>query len=404
MQDTSSPLVKEEKLASPSTWPLQKMLRVLISILVLQLAFGLVYSWGAVVPYVRQFDHWSPLLTSAVFSAGPLGYATGMIISGRLAEYAPPRRLCWAGVSLMVFGFSIAFLFPSSVTFIIFYAAIGLGLGGAIAMAGSLAAGMALFPTRVGTIGGALTGSYALAALVEAPLVGALAANSGWLYALRLVGSGVALLAVAVLLLMPAVPRSRSAQSTRPTLSFSQLLRRKAIWIAILLEATATPLGSYAFAVIAAYTHGLRLEPWMAAVAIIAVAAGNALGRIVGGTASDYFGIKSVFLVICGANLVAAILLYRTGGDLVVLLAAFLAGIGFGGPAGVLSRLASASAPDAPHAAFGLLFAGFAFGAFYGPLLGSAVGGTIGWLVLGAIGLMCGLLLLVRVPFTRHRG
>ncbi|HLZ62807.1 MAG TPA: MFS transporter [Ktedonosporobacter sp.] len=404
MQDTSSSLRREEASTATSGWPMLRTVRVLVSILMLQLAFGLVYSWGAVVPYVRQYDHWSPLLTSAVFSAGPLGYATGMIISGRLAEYAPPRRLCWTGAGLMVGGFAITFLFPSSFTFILFYAAIGLGLGGAIAMAGSLAAGITLFPTRVGTIGGALTGSYALAALIEAPLVGALAMTSGWLNALRVVGSGVALMAVVMVLLMPSVPRSRPVQAGRNSISFPQLMGRKAIWIAILLEATATPLGSYAFAAIAAYTHGLRLEPWMAAVAIIAVAAGNALGRIVGGTASDYFGIKSVFLVICGANLVAAILLYRTGGDLVVLLAAFLAGIGFGGPAGVLSRLASASAPDAPHAAFGLLFAGFAFGAFYGPLLGSAVGGTIGWLVLGAIGLMCGLLLLVRVPFTRHRG
>src|SRR5207249_5729035 len=78
--------------------------RVLFSILTLQFAFGFIYAWGSVVPEVHLQDHWVPLLTSAVFSAGPLGYGTGMMISGRLAERYPPRLLCWAGVGLMLIG------------------------------------------------------------------------------------------------------------------------------------------------------------------------------------------------------------------------------------------------------------------------------------------------------------
>jgi MFS transporter, OFA family, oxalate/formate antiporter len=386
---------------SPSLWSRWHTWRVLVPLLVLQLASGFVYSWGVVVPYVRQFDHWSALLTGAVFSAGPLGYATGMVIAGRLAEHAPPRRLCWTGGGLLVIGFSLAFLFPSSFTFILCYAVIGLGLGGAIAMAGSLAAGVSLFPTRVGTLGGALTGSYALAALIEVPLVGTLAPRLGWLNALRLVGSGVVLLAVACMLLMPPIARARQVHPGRKTVPFFQLMGRKAIWIGILLEATATPLGSYAFAALASYSQALHLERWMMTVAVVAVAAGNALGRIGGGTASDHIGSKSVFFVICGANLLAAILLSSAEGNLIILLAALLAGIGFGGPAGLLSRLASASAPDAPHAAFGLLFAGFAFGAFSGPLLGAAVGGMRAWLVLGGVGLIGCLVLIAHGVWER---
>lgn len=384
------------------SWSLRMALRVLISILTLQFAFGFIYIWGAVVPNVRLHDHWAPLLTSAVFSAGPLGYGTGMVISGRLAESYPPRRLCWIAVGLMGSGFTVAFLIPTGLTFILFYSAIALGLGGAVALAGALAAGTFVFPTRVGTIGGALTASYALAAVIEVPLVSNLAAVIGWLNSLRLVGCSVFLLAAGALLLMPAIPRPRYARAGLSTISFIQLIRRAPIYTGFLLEATASPLGSYAFVAVAAYARGLHLTLWIATLAVTAVAAGNAIGRIAGGVASDRFGVNRVFLVILGADLLAALLFQRAGNGAIILCAALTAGLSFGGPAGVLSRLASTSAPEAPNTAFGLLFAGFATGALYGPLLGAAVSGMAApWLVLGAVAGVGCLVLAVRSVLGR---
>jgi MFS family permease len=111
-----------------------------------------------------------------------------------------------------------------------------------------------------------------------------------------------------------------------------------------------------------------------------------------------------VFLVIFAADLLAAVLLQTPVNGVVVLLAALIAGIGFGGPAGILSRLAAVSAPDAPYAAFGLLFAGFAAGALYGPLLGAAIGGTsLPWLVLGGVAAVGCLVLPVRVAIERKK-
>lgn len=368
----------------------------------MQFAFGFIYAWGAVVPEVRLHDHWSPLLTSAVFSAGPLGYGIGMVLSGRLAERYPARRLCWTGVSLLVIGFVVAFLVPSAGTFILFYSAIALGLGGAITLGGALVAGISVFPSRVGAIGGALTSSYALAAVVEAPLVSSLAITIGWLNALRLVGSSVALLAVIAVALMPPIAASRPVQVDTNPISFVQILRRKRIWIAFLLEATASPLGSYAFVAVAAYARSLHFALWIATVAVTSVALGNAIGRLAGGAASDRFGVNRVFLVIFAANLLAAALLQSPVSGFVVLLAALAAGIGFGGPAGILSQLAAVSAPDVPYAVFGLLFAGFAAGALYGPLLGAAAGGTaLSWLVLGGVAAVGCLMLIIRIVVDR---
>jgi OFA family oxalate/formate antiporter-like MFS transporter len=379
-------------------------LRVLISGLTLQFAFGMAYAWGAVVPYVRLHDHWSPLLISAVFSGTPLGYATGIVIGGWVADHYPPRLLCWIGTGLLIIGFAVAFLIPGGLTFAIFYSALALGLGGSITLAGALAAGISAFPTRVGMIGGILTGSYALAAVFQIPVISYLASTLGWTDALRLVGTIMAFLALSMVLLMPAIPQPVRPQQKTGLVPFLTLIMRKQVWTGFLLEATASPLGAYAFVAIATYAHGFSLALWVATGAVIAVAAGNAVGRFVAGTASDRFGVNRVFLVILAMNLLAVILLQVPLNGVTVLLAALAAGIGFGGPAGLLSRLASASAPDAPNTVFGLLFVGYALGVFYGPLLGAAAGGNSrSWLVLGGVAVIGLLLLMTRVLMARSK-
>jgi len=370
-------------------------LRVLISGIILQFVFGMVYAWGAVVPYVRLHDHWSSLLINAVFSGTPLGYGVGIVIGGWLADRFPPRLLCWIGTGLLIIGFTVAFLLPSGITFVLFYSALALGLGGSIALAGALAAGVSAFPGREGMIGGTLTGSYALAAVIQIPIISSLAATIGWADALRLVGSILALLAVVMVLLMPAIPRPiRPKTEAAP---FLQLVRRKQVWTGFFIEVTASPLGAYAFVAIATYTRGLSLALWVATGAVIVVAAGNALGRVIAGAASDRFGVNRVFLVILALSMLAVILLLVPGNGLTVLLAALAAGIGFGGPAGLLSRLASTSVPDSPNTAFGLLFFGYALGVSAGPLLGAAAGGnTQSWFVLGGVTGIGLLILIIR--------
>jgi MFS family permease len=203
-------------------------------------------------------------------------------------------------------------------------------------------------------------------------------------------------------LLMPPIPRPQRTQQGTDRIPLLKLVGRELIWTGFLLEAIASPLGSYAFVAIAAYVRGLPLALWVATVAVIAVATGNAIGRIVSGTASDRFGVTPVFLVILITNVLAAILLQFPINAATVLFAALAAGISFGGPAGLLSRLASASAPDAPNSAFGLLFVGYAFGVFYGPFLGVAAGGNArSWLVLGSLAGIGLLVLAVRTAMAK---
>src|SRR5438067_2091197 len=208
--------------------------------------------------------------------------------------------------------------------------------GGGLALAGSIAAARHAMPDRLGTASGLVTGAYAIAAPIQVPVISALAANLGWLAALRLMGGAMLGLAVVLLATMPPVPRPRhpaGAEHGHP--SAFRLLSRPRLLTALLLEIAGTPLGAYAFVNAAAYAHDLRFAALLATAAITAVAVGNAAGRIAGGAASDRAGVDKVLLLTMLLNVLAAALLAAHPAAEGVVAGALLAGIGFGVPAGV---------------------------------------------------------------------
>ena len=350
--------------------------------LTLQFAFGLVYSWGAVAPYLLR-EGWSPLLVGAVFSATPVGYGTGIVAGGRLADRLPPRRLCWAGLGLLLVGLTSTLLFPTGPTFIFLYSMLGLGLGGGLALAGAIAAGRQVLPARLGLVSGAITAAYAIAAPIQVPLMSRLAETAGWLAALRIMGGSMLVFSTLALTAMPYIPRPSTHAEERA--GTAALVLRPLVWTAMALEACSTPLGTFAFVNMAAYARGLHMAGWMATAAITAVAAGTAIGRIGGGAATDRFGPDRVMLVAFLVDVACALALFLVPTNPALLpVAASVVGIAFGVPAGAVARLAFDGAPDAPNHAFGLVFVGFALGAFFGPLVGAAVGGATAWLVVGA--------------------
>jgi len=341
----------------------------------------------------------------AVFSGTPLGYGVGMLVGGRLADLLPPRRLCWAAIALFTVGLAIAFLLPSGFTFVVFYAMLGLGIGGGLAMAGSLAAGAYLFPTRVGAVGGALTATYAAGGLIQLPIATQLAPALGWLAALRVLGVASAVVAALLLLLLPAVPRPLRAH-VEERVTLGRLFVRPRVWTGFLLQALSASVGTYAFLTIAGYAreHGLGLA--VATGAVTVAAAGNVLARAAAGAASDRFGVDAVLLAVLGSNLLAAGV-FAAGGSSVfgVVLGSVAAGAGFGGTAGLNSKAGSLSAPDAPNTSFGVHFAGFSVGALAGPLVGSAMGGgALSWLAVGAPSLVGLAVVLARAATTRAAG
>jgi MFS transporter, OFA family, oxalate/formate antiporter len=377
---------------------------VLAAGLALQLAFGLVFTWGEVAPYVRSADHWPPWLLGAVFSATPLGYGTGTVVGGRLADRLPPRRLCWAGLGFLVLGLAIAFTLPSGLTFVVFYAFCGLGVGGGIALTGAVAALVPAFPERSGTMGGAASATYALSAIFQAPLLGLLIPHLGWLGALRVVGAASVLPSLTLLALMPAVPAPRPAGAGERPVPALQLLARPAVWTGCLLVFSGAVLGPYAAVTLGseAIAHGLGAAGATAGVVIFA--AGNAGGRLLGGAASDRVGVTRVLLLVLGLGMVAAALFFAGLRGATAPAAALAAGLSLGGSNGVMARLAAEAAADAPNSAFGIVFAAYAAGAVIGPIGGALVGPPGAWLLVGAPALLGLPVLALRARLTRTGG
>jgi MFS family permease len=363
--------------------------RVLAGALLLQQAYGIVFAWGVLVPYVRADLRWPAVLAGAVFSATPLGYGLGAIAGGRLAERLPLRRLCAIGVALLVAGMAVALWLPGGFTFVVFYGWLALGVGGGIALAGSVAAVVRLFPSRAGTAGGAITAAYAAAAVFEAPVLAWLAPALGWLAALRLLAAllvGLALLALA--LMPPSTPPPsldpRSGPRGPELPGQLSLLHRRRIWTGGVLILLAAMFGAYAAVNVTGAARAGHLAAWVGATAVVFFSLGNAGGRLVGGAVADRLGVERVATAVLVCDLAAALVFALGLPTLPFLGGALGAGLGLGGAASLPARMAADGAPDAASSAFGLLFAGFAGGALLGPLLGAAGGGgALSWLIVG---------------------
>jgi MFS family permease len=115
-----------------------------------------------------------------------------------------------------------------------------------------------------------------------------------------------------------------------------------------------------------------------------AIALGNAGGRLAGGLLADRIGTARVMLAVFTLELAAAVLLFARPEPAVALGVGLGAGLALGANAGSLARAGRDAAPARPHAAFGLVFAGYTTGAFAGPLLGALVGAPSAWLATAA--------------------
>jgi MFS family permease len=393
--------VTENNTNAPVVLSTRTIIRVIIATIVPQFAFGLSFAWIAVAPSAIGQSHWSPLVIEAIYALTPLSSAVTFLFSGRLVAMISLRRLCWVGMSLLITGLAVAFSFPNEFTFIVFYAMLALGVGYGITLAASLAAAAQIFPRRIGTVGGALSAAYGLAAVVEVPVLAGLTISYFWIDALRLVGISATALAVVALAFMPAFPPTHE----RPVggiIPF-RLLTHPRVLSEVVLIMVAVPLGSYALSQVGIYAQDLRLAAVVSTAAVIIAAIANTTGRFTSGLLSDYIGVNRVIMIIVLMDAVGGIALWRTSAAAILLISAGAVGFACGGLGGTVPRLAVDARPDAFNAVSGLLFAAYALGGFIGPLLGSLLGGgSLAWSVLASITMISLIITALRMIYI-HR-
>ncbi|HKV88108.1 MAG TPA: MFS transporter [Candidatus Dormibacteraeota bacterium] len=362
----------------------------------LMFCYGLVYAWGVVAPEVESVERWPALLVAAVLSGNPVGWSIGVVLGGRLADRHRPRMLCCVAVAMLATGFGIAFAFPSPASFIAGYGVLGLGMGGGFAITACLAAIREVMPQRLGAASGAMTSCYALAALVEVPLVSRLDVAVGWLDALRVVGAALLAICVIAVAVMPSLPKPTSRVADRRPAR--ELVLEPRLIAACLLALSIPPVGAGAFSHLGTYSALLHMTPVVATASLVAVAIGNFTGRFSGGALSDRMGADQVMVLALLFDVAAAIALSSASGPVALLAGGLLAGAAFGVAYGALPRLAATIRAGAgANFVYGLVSIGFAAGTFAGPLLVAGAGaGRTSWLFAAAAVVVGGAIVVLR--------
>ncbi|MCH9675567.1 MAG: MFS transporter [Gammaproteobacteria bacterium] len=314
-------------------------------------AYGTYFSFTLFYPLLVEEFGWSRTAISGVLSVGLVAYGGFALLMGWCADRFGPRITIAAGGVL----FGLGTFLGSAVTelwhlYALYGGVAAVGMGAAWAPLVStisrwfeLRRGLAV---GIGSLGGG-TGTFFVA-----PFVSALLAEHSWREAYAILGvfsGGVIVIAALFMRRDPsAVPgkeRARTAtipdaqQSQVTGLAFGQALRTRAFWLLVLLFGLWWLAGAIAFVQIGPFALEKGFDLRFAALAVVAMGAGNGVGKIVMGLWSDHSGGPITLRVTTTVAAVGMVCLAVSESRTGVLLAAGLFGFGFGGGAPQVTTL-----------------------------------------------------------------
>jgi len=150
---------------------------VVIGAILIQLALGTIYSWGALTIFVSPYLKQPPELTVFVFGTGLLAFAITMIFAGKLQQKYGPKKIAMLGGVIIAVGVissaAMTTLFGLLITYgILFGMGIGFGYVCPIACANKW------FPDKKGLINGIAVAGFGAGAFIFNFLIRAFAAIS----------------------------------------------------------------------------------------------------------------------------------------------------------------------------------------------------------------------------------
>jgi MFS transporter, OFA family, oxalate/formate antiporter len=350
--------------------------RALAGAVLVDLAVSPMFAWDI---FAGAFAHRLRADASSltlVFSAGLACFTVGVLGGGRAADRVSPRRLAVltaVGVVAGLVGAGMAFSVSVLVAAfgVVLGAATGLGYATAVHVAGTLAG-------RRGSALALVVSAYAAGTILIVPVAVALLNATTLLttFAVLAATLGVAVLAGAALLPAAAPPRAAGkgpdtagARRRTPPIRGSVA----GLWLVFGLG-SAPALTAFAHAGQAAG------NPDAAVLAVPVLSAGNLVGRLVAGPASDRVG-RPVALHVAAAALAAACAVLAICDRPGVRLAALLL---LGAQYGALSALVPAATADAVPAqrfgaAYGVVFTGWGLAGLVAPVAATALAARTGW-------------------------
>lgn len=356
--------------------------RPVLAGVVANLAAGTLFAWSLVAQPAAEAVGASRGGAAGVFASAIVVFAAVLLALGPLQRRAGPRRLLAVAAALGGGGLLLA---SAAQHPLVLWTGVALLFGTANGLAYGISVGLAarVGAARRGTATGLVVSAYA-AGPVLLGLIGPQVLDAvGWRSCLAGLAAVVTVLLVGAALLAPrGSPDGHRRSRPGP-------LPRRDVALLWVVFAGGTAPGLLLFAHAATVAGDRQLSPQAAGLAVSSLAAGNLIGRLVGGAWSDRIG-----------RLPALALALTTGATALALLAgprwssAVLAGfLGTGLAYGAVSALAPAATADRVEAgvfptAYAVVFTGWGCAGLLAPLAGGPLVRSAaqdpGWLVLAA--------------------
>lgn len=353
---------------------------VLAAASLLNLALGTFYAWSVLVTPFEASLTASRTAISAVFSVATACFVAGMLLGPALYRRLTPGQLAAVTCAMAAVGLALAGA-AAWLPLVI------LGYGVLFGFANGFGYGLALqavntaFQTRRGLATGIVVATYALGAVVAAPLLSRAIPAVGLsasLYALAIVFVLVALITIpafrTIVLAAPTSARKADGTATEPTgpvklRDMGGLFGR--MWLGFFLGATAgLMMIAHAAGLVEAY-GGAAQAIVMGAVL---VSIGNGFGRLGAGWLSDTMAVRWVLTVAAGLGAASLLVAYLLPGDRAMLVALAVMGTAYGiMAAGYPVAVSRYFGPKRVAAVYGQLFTAWGAGGLVGPWLAGQI-------------------------------
>ena len=342
----------------------------------------LLYAWSVFIKPLNQTFGWNRAEIALAYGICILVFASVSYPAGRLSDRYGARIIVFIGGIIMGAGFFLAGFTDSKAWLYLSYGVIA-GIGGGMIYLPPIAATPKWWPDRRAFATGCAVVGLGLGSFVMGPLAAAMIESLGWRYVFWYVGIAMGILAILSSLTLGNPPRGWKPQGWDPPelkaegsilrdYTFAESIRTVQFWLLYLSYFLASFGGLVVIGHIAGHGLDSGLTAMQAGWAVSALAAFNAVTRILTGLFVDRIGTRALFLIYFGIQVGALLVLYPAGSTYWQLwMIAAVIGWNYGGmftlfPATCLAFYGGKS----QGTNYGLLFTAFGLAGFAGPYAG----------------------------------
>lgn len=347
----------------------------------------LLYAWSVfIAPLSKEFG-WSRAEISIAFAICCLIFGLVTFPAGRFSDKVGPRKVVLVGGIILAIGFVLSGFITSKIQLYITYGVIA-GFGGGCVYLPPIATAPKWWPDRRALATGFTVVGLGLGSFIMGPLATKIIEmpGYGWRYVFIYVGIAMGVMCVLSAMCLQVPPKGWKPAGWNPPVpkpgaavtrdfTHEESIRTSQFWLLWVSYFAGSFAGLMIISQIAAHGIDSGLTKMTASYAVMALAISNAAVRILIGAIIDKIGVKKCFITLFSLQIVALLLLYPAGPNILFLAAmAILIGWNYGAmftlfPASCLAYYG----PTAQGSNYGLLFTAWGIAGAFGPTVG-------GWL------------------------